>query len=125
MSVITVVNAGPLLLAVPVAMAAGTVSFFSPCMLPLLPGYLSYVAGVSGGTAAGAGGHATAPAALTAHSRANGAPATQALITNGATDRPSRRVVARAVTGTALFVVGFAAVFVSSAPLSAVWARPC
>ena len=105
------VNAGPLLLAVPVAMAAGTVSFFSSCMLPLLPGYLSYVAGVSGGTVAG--GHATAPAALSAHSRANGAPATQALITNGATDRPSRRVVARAVTGTALFVVGFAAVFVS------------
>lgn len=105
------VNAGPLLLAVPVAMAAGTVSFFSPCMLPLLPGYLSYVAGVSGGTAAG--GHATAPAALSAHSRANGAPATQALITNGAHDRPSRRIVARAATGTALFVVGFAAVFVS------------
>ena len=107
------VNAGPLLLAVPVAMAAGTVSFFSPCMLPLLPGYLSYVAGVSGGTAAGAGIHGTAQAPLPAPSRTNDTPATQALITSGATDRPSRRVVARAVTGTALFVVGFAAVFVS------------
>lgn len=39
---------GSLLLAVPVALVAGTVSFFSPCVLPLLPGYLSYVTGLSG-----------------------------------------------------------------------------
>ena len=39
---------GPMLLAVPVALLAGTVSFFSPCVLPLLPGYLSYVTGLSG-----------------------------------------------------------------------------
>ena len=39
---------GPMLLAVPVALIAGTVSFFSPCVLPLLPGYLSYVTGLSG-----------------------------------------------------------------------------
>jgi cytochrome c-type biogenesis protein len=38
---------GSLLLAVPVALIAGTVSFFSPCVLPLLPGYLSYVTGLS------------------------------------------------------------------------------
>jgi len=37
---------GNLLLAMPVALAAGLVSFFSPCVLPLLPGYLSYVSGV-------------------------------------------------------------------------------
>ncbi|MBA2697719.1 MAG: cytochrome c biogenesis protein CcdA [Nocardioidaceae bacterium] len=37
-----------MLLAVPVALIAGTVSFFSPCVLPLLPGYLSYVTGLSG-----------------------------------------------------------------------------
>lgn len=37
---------GSLLLAVPVAIVAGLVSFFSPCVLPLLPGYLSYVTGV-------------------------------------------------------------------------------
>lgn len=37
---------GSLLLAVPVAMLAGLVSFFSPCVLPLVPGYLSYVSGV-------------------------------------------------------------------------------
>lgn len=37
---------GSLLLAVPVAILAGLVSFFSPCVLPLVPGYLSYVSGV-------------------------------------------------------------------------------
>jgi cytochrome c-type biogenesis protein len=39
---------GPVLLAVPVALTAGLVSFFSPCVLPLLPGYLSYITGLSG-----------------------------------------------------------------------------
>ncbi len=39
---------GSLLLAVPVAIAAGLVSFLSPCVLPLVPGYLGYVTGLSG-----------------------------------------------------------------------------
>jgi cytochrome c-type biogenesis protein len=39
---------GSLLLAVPVALVAGLVSFFSPCVIPLLPGYLSYATGLSG-----------------------------------------------------------------------------
>ena len=39
---------GPVLLAIPVALIAGLVSFFSPCVLPLLPGYLSYITGLSG-----------------------------------------------------------------------------
>ncbi|MDJ1133823.1 cytochrome c biogenesis CcdA family protein [Streptomyces iconiensis] len=43
----TVLN-GALLLALPVALLGGLVSFFSPCVLPLVPGYLSYVTGVSG-----------------------------------------------------------------------------
>ncbi len=38
---------GPVLLAIPVALIAGTVSFFSPCVIPLLPGYLSYITGLS------------------------------------------------------------------------------
>lgn len=38
---------GSLLLALPVALIAGLVSFFSPCVVPLLPGYLSYVTGLS------------------------------------------------------------------------------
>ncbi|MFG2555296.1 cytochrome c biogenesis CcdA family protein [Streptomyces sp. NPDC048581] len=43
----TVMN-GALLLALPIAVLGGLVSFFSPCVLPLVPGYLSYVTGVSG-----------------------------------------------------------------------------
>ncbi|MER5729622.1 cytochrome c biogenesis protein CcdA [Streptomyces sp. NPDC002138] len=39
---------GALLLALPIAVLAGLVSFFSPCVLPLVPGYLSYVTGVTG-----------------------------------------------------------------------------
>lgn len=39
---------GSMLLAVPVALVAGLVSFFSPCVLPLLPAYLSYATGLSG-----------------------------------------------------------------------------
>ncbi len=38
---------GSLLLAAPIAVLAGLVSFFSPCMMPLLPGYVSYVSGLS------------------------------------------------------------------------------
>jgi cytochrome c-type biogenesis protein len=42
------VNSGTMLLAVPVAALAGLVSFFSPCVVPLLPGYVSYATGLSG-----------------------------------------------------------------------------
>jgi cytochrome c-type biogenesis protein len=41
-------GSGSLALAVPVALVAGLVSFFSPCVIPLLPGYLSYATGLSG-----------------------------------------------------------------------------
>ncbi|MFD7922929.1 cytochrome c biogenesis CcdA family protein [Streptomyces sp. NPDC059740] len=42
------VLSGALLVALPVALAGGLVSFFSPCVLPLVPGYMSYVTGVTG-----------------------------------------------------------------------------
>ncbi len=42
------VTDGSLLVAVPIALAAGLVSFASPCVLPLVPGYLSYVTGLTG-----------------------------------------------------------------------------
>ncbi len=42
------VTDGPLLVAAGVAMLVGLVGFLSPCVLPLVPGYLSYVAGISG-----------------------------------------------------------------------------
>jgi cytochrome c-type biogenesis protein len=41
-------SSGSLALALPVALVAGLVSFFSPCVIPLLPGYLSYATGLSG-----------------------------------------------------------------------------
>lgn len=41
---------GPLLLALPVALAAGFVAFASPCVLPLVPGYIGYVSGFIGTT---------------------------------------------------------------------------
>ncbi|MDP9239764.1 MAG: cytochrome c biogenesis protein CcdA [Actinomycetota bacterium] len=53
-----VVTSGPLVAAIAVAALAGLVSFLSPCILPLVPGYVSYVTGLSGaelddGTAGG------------------------------------------------------------------------
>ena len=43
----TQVLTGNLLLAFIVAFIAGLISFFSPCVLPLVPGYLSYAAGMT------------------------------------------------------------------------------
>ena len=54
---------GPVLLAIPVAAAAGAVTFLSPCCLPLVPGYLSYLTGMSGDSANDRGrGPAASPA---------------------------------------------------------------
>ena len=40
---------GPLLIGLLVAALAGLVSFASPCVIPLVPGYISYLTGVVGG----------------------------------------------------------------------------
>lgn len=40
------VGSGSLVIAAPIAVLAGLVSFFSPCVLPLIPGYFSYMTGV-------------------------------------------------------------------------------
>jgi cytochrome c-type biogenesis protein len=42
---------GSLLLAIPTAILAGLVSFASPCVVPLVPGYLGYVSGMAGADA--------------------------------------------------------------------------
>lgn len=92
MSVGSLVSAGPLLLAIPVAAGAGAVTFLSPCVLPLVPGYLSYVTGMSGASAV------AAPAvAVPAAARAATAPA-----------KPSR---SRVLAGATLFIIGFSALF--------------
>lgn len=46
----TTIASGSLLLALLIALAAGVVAFVSPCVLPLVPGYLSYVTGLAGAT---------------------------------------------------------------------------
>lgn len=42
------VASGSLMLAIPIAVLAGLVSFFSPCVIPLVPAYFSYTTGLSG-----------------------------------------------------------------------------
>ena len=95
---------GPLLLAIAAAALAGLVSFLSPCVLPLMPGYLSYVTGLAGSDldasksedddAAGGGGVALAT-------------------------KPQVRTKGRILAGTSLFVLGFAVVFTLMATLVA------
>ncbi|WFR73768.1 cytochrome c biogenesis CcdA family protein [Prescottella defluvii] len=85
----TTASTGPLLLALGACMLAGLVSFASPCVVPLVPGYLSYLAGVVG---------ADAPAVT----------ATEAE-TRTKTIRDGRLRVAGAA---GLFVAGFTVVFV-------------
>nr|NLD40378.1 cytochrome c biogenesis protein CcdA [Actinomycetales bacterium] len=80
---------GPLLVAMGVALVAGLVSFASPCILPLIPGYVGYLGGISGSS--------SAPASV----RGGGSTATA--------QRASTR---RVLVGTLLFVLGFTLVFV-------------
>jgi cytochrome c-type biogenesis protein len=114
MSVVSLVSSGPLLLAIPVAAAAGAVTFLSPCCLPLVPGYLAYITGMSG---AGAEASATVAADTDLTAEAGGAAVTTGA-SGGVTTRARTSAAApaspprgRAVAGTALFVLGFSAVF--------------
>jgi cytochrome c-type biogenesis protein len=92
------VTDGPLLVAAAVAALVGLISFASPCVLPLVPGYLSYVAGL-----VGTGTRTAAPV------RSGGGGATATAVRT--TDERSPR--GRMVLGALLFVLGFTAVFVA------------
>jgi cytochrome c-type biogenesis protein len=124
------VTSGPLILALPVAAAAGAVTFLSPCCLPLVPGYLAYATGMSGTDAqtarpradrgagrraAEAGPDAPAPAgerAAEAHDGAardgRGGVAVGAPPAMAPPAPPGR---GRTIVGTLLFVLGFSALF--------------
>jgi cytochrome c-type biogenesis protein len=94
------VTDGPLLVAAGVAALVGLVSFASPCVLPLVPGYLSYVTGL-----VGSGTPTTASAPV-----AQGSGGTATAVRTAADERSPR---GRMVLGAVLFVLGFTAVFVT------------
>jgi cytochrome c-type biogenesis protein len=87
------------LVAAAVALAAGFVSFASPCVLPLVPGYLSFVTGLAGETLTDVGGVGGASGAGGGGS-ADGGGTALALRTRG-----------RLLAGSTLFVLGFAIPF--------------
>jgi cytochrome c-type biogenesis protein len=106
------VSSGPLLLAIPIAAAAGAVTFLSPCCLPLVPGYLAYITGMSGAEAEASASAATADgdvAMAAAGTTGTAGGVTTRARTSAAT--PAAPPRGRAVAGTALFVLGFSAVF--------------
>jgi cytochrome c-type biogenesis protein len=124
MSVVSLVSSGPLLLAIPVAAAAGAVTFLSPCCLPLVPGYLAYITGMSGADATAAPPGEDVAEGITEGAAADAGNADEAARTGavagagGVTTRartqapaPAARHTGRTVAGTALFVAGFSAVF--------------
>jgi cytochrome c-type biogenesis protein len=110
-----VVLSGPLLLAVPIAAAAGAITFISPCCLPLVPGYLAYATGMSGTDAQTAGRAARRRdrrAAAAATDGAAGAGNVQVAVeAPPAEAKPAPPGRGRTVAGTMLFVLGFSAVF--------------
>jgi cytochrome c-type biogenesis protein len=138
-SIGSLVSSGPLILAIPVAAAAGAVTFLSPCCLPLVPGYLSYVTGMSGvgteaadaessdaessdaqPTAAEPADAEPAGARLATAQRVAAVPAGAQAASAGPASavQPSPAVLAapprsRVVAGTALFVLGFSALYTS------------
>jgi cytochrome c-type biogenesis protein len=87
------VTDGPLLVGMAVAALVGLISFASPCVLPLVPGYLSYVTGLVG---------SGAPA-----DRPSGSGGTATVVRTEVSPR------ARMVLGAVLFVLGFTVVFVA------------
>ena len=113
------VTSGPLILALPVAAAAGAVTFLSPCCLPLVPGYLSFVTGMAGagGSPAATAGDAPGPVPpggspdRDGSDGTGGSGVTVAARPLATTAPPPPR--GRVVAGTALFVLGFSVVFVA------------
>ncbi len=115
-SLVGAVTDGPLLLAAPVAAAAGLVSFLSPCCLPLVPGYLSFVTGLSGADLAG---EQTYPPDAPPAGTAAGPGGALLTVPPVVRERTGRRTAprGRVLLGSVLFVLGFSAVFVSEGAL--------
>jgi cytochrome c-type biogenesis protein len=103
------VFSGPLILAVPIAAAAGAITFISPCCLPLVPGYLAYATGMSGSEAQATRPGRSAPEQTAVADQAGGGVATTTATTVVAP--PARPGRGRTLAGTMLFVLGFSALF--------------
>ncbi|MGK5737421.1 cytochrome c biogenesis CcdA family protein [Micromonospora sp. URMC 103] len=105
---------GPLLLAIGAAALAGLVSFLSPCVLPLVPGYLSYVTGLAGADLEGrergnpTGGAPVGPGGGVA-----------VAVRQEKAGRVTAAVKGRVLAGTLLFIAGFTVVFTATAILFA------
>ena len=108
-------QSGPLLLAIGAAALAGLVSFLSPCVLPLVPGYLSYVTGLAG---ADLEGRTARKGPLLTPPVEQGPPVNTA--GGGVAVRERAAVAAvkgRVLAGTLLFIAGFTVVFTATAIL--------
>ncbi|NYE01736.1 cytochrome c-type biogenesis protein [Kineosphaera limosa] len=122
-----VIADGNLALAAAVALLAGLVSFASPCVLPLVPGFLGYVTGLGAAALPGAAvpAHAASVSAAVSRTGAGGSAATStspgasADVEGGAArdDRPAA-VRRRVLLGAALFVAGFSVVFITGTLLA-------
>jgi cytochrome c-type biogenesis protein len=109
-----IASSGPLLLGLVVAAVAGLVSFLSPCILPLVPGYLAYVTGLSGADLDAV--RQVSPAGSAPRS---GAPAGTATAGTATAVTAASRVRGRVLAGGLLFIAGFGAVFVTAGVLAA------
>ena len=98
---------GQLVVATVIALAAGLLSFLSPCVLPLVPGYLAYVGATAATTQRVADGSGAAPAA------AHGAERAAATTTTArSTRKQARSDRLRPFFGSLLFVAGFSLIFI-------------
>ena len=117
---VATVTDGPLLFALPVAAAAGLVSFLSPCVLPLVPGYLSYVTGLTGADLSGrAEPQGAEPQVAESQPRPPQASDErgQGALLVAAEPATAAAPRGRVLAGSVLFVLGFSAVFVSEGAL--------
>jgi cytochrome c-type biogenesis protein len=104
------VTSGPVLLALGLSLVAGLVSFASPCVVPLVPGYLAYLAGLVGATAPAV--TLEEVAAQDADRRAAVVGGTSTATATAAPPIPTRHGRWRLAGAAALFVLGFTVVFV-------------
>jgi len=116
---------GSLLVAVPIAILAGAISFLSPCVLPLVPGYLGFIGAAVAPREPGSSSErgtrsSSEPASRNAETERAEADDTSRAFRLRAPERPplnDREARGRLLLGVLLFIAGFTVVFVSMAML--------